>query len=124
MKFHRLIKESKLFWPTEIIISDGCIDSDNSGYFPTLNVIWNFAEKNQDKINPWHEIMSWAIYCGFHKLACERINDKNPTIYFHDLDFKYVELKFTESLYMQNRKNKSPLNYPKQIRRQYRRHYS
>jgi hypothetical protein len=122
MKFHRLIRESKLFWPSEILISDGSAKNENEGFFPTLNKVWNNAEFKQERINSWHEIMSWAIFCSFHKLACQKVilNDLSP-IKFNDIDMSFVEIKFIESLYSQN---SGKLNWPKQIRRQYKRHYS
>lgn len=114
MKFTRLFKESKLFWPAEISISDGQLRSEGRGLFPTLNAAWNKAEGSQSKVNEWHELMSWAIFCGFHKAACEHLKNKDfSPVKFSELDRNYIESKLSESL-----KSVYP-SWPKQMRSQY-----
>jgi len=114
MKFSRLFKEGILFWPCEIDISDGELIGDEGGYFPLFNKASDEADKRAESINDWHEVMSWAISCGLHKLACEKLkkNDKSPII-ISEIDRIYVQSKFSESLFGEHS------DWPKQIRRQY-----
>ncbi|WP_226645332.1 hypothetical protein [Microbulbifer variabilis] len=99
MKFSRLIKESRLFWPREISISDGELIGEGRGTFPTLLSTWDRVEKLQDRVNEWHEIMSYAIFCGFHKQAIEKLTSgAMPVVTFDEIDFKYVGLKVIEHL--------------------------
>lgn len=115
MKFSRLLRESQLFWPSSINISDGELKGSDGGYFPTLSKEWNLAEERQQKINEWHDIMSWPIFCGFHKLACEKLKRNDiPLMYFNEIDFDYVESKLLESL------NATYPSWSKYMRIQYR----
>lgn len=99
MKFSRLYKESKLFWPTEIPIDDGELLKGDGGYFPTLSKILRKTEESQNKINNWHQLMSWAIFCGFHKKAVTHLKNGNLSpVKFSELDQSYVESKVSESL--------------------------
>jgi hypothetical protein len=99
MKFRRLVKESNLFWPSEIIISDGKLHDSGGGYFPALSEVCRKAEDTQQGSNDWHNLMCWAIFCGFHRLACKKfkVNDLS-FIKYCDIDFQYVEQKLIESL--------------------------
>jgi hypothetical protein len=115
MKFRRLLHESKLFWPSEIVISDGKLHDNGGGYFPTLSGVWERAEETQQNLNDWHNLMCWAIFCGYHKLACERLKGDDLTpLQFQNIDFQYVERKLLESLMG------SDPSWPKQMRSQYR----
>ena len=114
MKFSRLFKESRLFWPSEIIISDGELRKGGGGFFPTLNRVWDEVEEVQSKINEWHNIMSWAMFCGFHKAACQRLQDGDLSpVKYSEIDRRYIESKMSENL-----KVVYP-SYPKYMRSQY-----
>ncbi len=114
MKFSRLLKESRLFWPSEIDISDGVLQAEGRASFPNLFEIWSKTEESQAQINEWHALMSWAVFCGFHRAASEHLSreDLSPVKFF-EIDRKYVALKVYESL-----KAVYP-SYPKQMRSQY-----
>ena len=115
MKFSRLFKESTLFWPAEIAISDGQLRSDGGGYFPTLNAVWAKVEEAQSQINDWHDLMSWAMFCGFHKAACEHLKNGDLTpVKIAEVSRTYVESIICESLM-----SVYP-SWPKQMRSQYR----
>lgn len=98
MKFSRLFKESQLFWPAEIPIDDGYFQGDDGGFFPTLSAVWDKSEKLQSQINEWHGLMSWAIFCGLHKAACEHLKngDLSP-VRLVEIDRVYVESKISEA---------------------------
>jgi hypothetical protein len=115
VKFSRLLKESRLFWPSEVDISDGVIQEGGKASFGNLSEVWNKAEESQSRINEWHTLMSWAVFCGFHRAAQERLSngDLSP-LKFSDIDRHYVALKVSESLKMVYP------SYPKQMRSQYR----
>lgn len=99
MKFSRLYNESKLFWPSEIPIEDGELREGNGGYFPSLSLTWQKAESAQHKINDWHEIMSWVIFCGFYKAACEHLKSGNLSpVKISELDQPYMATRVIESL--------------------------
>jgi len=99
MKFSRLIKESRLFWPQEISIVDGELLGENSGNFPTLSSTWDRVEQLQDKVNEWHEIMSYVIFCGFHKQAVDKLtNGDSSAVKFNEINFHYVNLRLQEHL--------------------------
>lgn len=104
----------KLFWPKVIDISDGELRNDGGGYFPILSQAWNKAEASTDKWSEWHQLMVWALFCGYHKLACESLSNNQTKILFSDIDKKYVEQKLSESLFATTEPN-----YPRQMRRAY-----
>lgn len=114
MKFSRLFKESKLFWPAEIRIDDGKLRSEGGGSFPSLSKVWDEAEFAQSSINEWHSLMSWVIFCGFHKEACNKLagGDTSP-VKLAELEKQYMASKYSESL-----KIVYP-SWPKQMRSQY-----
>ena len=114
MKFSRLLRESRLFWPHEIRIDDGGVEKGGGGYFPTLSAIWDDVEVRQNEINEWHSLMSWIVFCGFYKAACERKKAGNAkTVRFSELDQKYMATKLAENL-----KAVYP-SFPRQMRSQY-----
>jgi hypothetical protein len=99
MKFSRLLREGKLFWPHKIYVGDGELQEEDGVYFPTLSDAWNKAEELENNLNEWHELMSWAIFCGAHKLACEALKLGGVEyIYIKDIDHNYVQTQFSESL--------------------------
>ncbi len=110
MKFSRLIKESRLFWPDEIAISDGV----GKKAFPNLCEVWSASEEHQNEINDWHNIMSWAIFCGFDERARDKIkSDDLSPVKFSEIDLMYVESVFNHNL------NVVYPSWPKQMRSQY-----
>tara|TARA_A200000113_G_scaffold206639_1_gene203707 strand:+ start:284 stop:430 length:147 start_codon:yes stop_codon:yes gene_type:complete len=42
--------------------------------------------------------MVWAIFCGLHKLAIETLKSGGNEISIKNIDRRYVEYKFSESL--------------------------
>lgn len=99
MKLTRLIKQSRLFWPREISILDGRLLGEGRGVFATLDATYERVELRQSRVNEWHEIMSYAIYCGFHKRAMEKMASGSASIVrFDDIDFEYVALKVNAHL--------------------------
>ena len=101
MKFSRLLKEGRLFWPSEVRIDDGELRDGGGGYFPTLSKIWDDVEATQSKINEWHNLMSWIVFCGFHKAACERRSSGAASpVKFSELDRRYMASGFAENLHV------------------------
>lgn len=113
MKFSRIFKETKLIWPREIFIGDGELRSDGGGYFPTLSRVWDEAEVRSEKWSDWHQLMVWCIFGGFHRLARETLENGGNTVYFTDIDKRYVEAKFRENLFSNG------AGYGRQMRRAY-----
>ena len=114
MKFTRIFKETMLFWPSTIDISDGELLNDNSASFPTLSQVWDKAELSAGRWSEWHQLMVWAIFCGLRKLAMEELSKGSVAIKKNKIDVKYVEKKFSENLFT----NAQPC-YPRQMRRAY-----
>ena len=99
MKFSRLFKESSLFWPAEIRIDDGESKKGGGAYFQTLSKVWDEVELVQSDINEWHSLMSWIVFCGFHKAACERLSSGNVfPVKFSELDRQYMAERYSENL--------------------------
>ena len=114
MKFSRLLKESKLFWPSTIRIEDGELRAEGGGFFPTLSKVWGEVEVVQSSINEWHGLMSWVVFSGFHSIACSRLAAGNTTqVMFYELEQSYMAAKFNQNL-----KVVYP-SWPKQMRCQY-----
>ncbi|MBN58915.1 MAG: hypothetical protein CMI04_14625 [Oceanospirillaceae bacterium] len=97
MKLSRLIRESRLFWPSQVVISDGGLGEQGRGYFPTLCGVWDKAEIGQSKINEWHNLMSYVIFCAFHKAAYEKLSSGNKDpVRFDELDRFYMEKRILD----------------------------
>jgi hypothetical protein len=100
MKLSRLIRESRLFWPSQVIISDGELGEQGRGYFPTLCGAWDKAELVQSELNDWHDwhdLMSYVIFCAFHKAACEKLSSGNKDpVKFDELDRLYMEKRILD----------------------------
>ena len=114
MKFSRIFKETMLFWPSKINISDGKILESNKASFPALNNAWESAEVHAEIWSEWHQLMVWAIYGGLHRLAKEELGKGESIISKKDIDIRYVEKKFSDNLFT----NIEP-GYPRQMRRAY-----
>lgn len=97
MKFSRILKETRLIWASKINITDGTL-SEEGGYFPQLSAEWDLAEKRVSSLNEFNELMVWAIFCGLHKLAIETLKSGGNEISIRNIDHRYVEHKFAESL--------------------------
>ena len=92
MKFSRLKRESALFWPKEIDISDGEFVGENGARFPTMIAIKDRVEEHQGTINEWHSIMSWSVFVGYHTAAKEKLkNGDLSKVRFSDIDWSVVE---------------------------------
>jgi len=114
MKFSRIFKETKLFWPSTIEISDGEQRDDGSAIFPCLVHAWEKAEISAEKWSELHQLMVWAIYGGLHRLAKNEYANGASKIEKSNIDVKYVENKFSENLF-----TKIEPMYPKQYRNIY-----
>lgn len=115
MKFSRLLKESRLYWPSQVSIEDGELKDNGGGFFPTLSKTWDRSELLQNEVNEWHSLMSWVIFCGFHRAACEslRSGSTNPVRY-SDLNRQYMQGRLQESL------QATYPSWPKHMRSQFR----
>lgn len=114
MKFSRAYRQTKLLWKSDISIVDGKLLESDGGFFPELNKAWDEAELRAESWSEWHQLMVWAIYCGLHKLARESLSIKKEAIKLGDVDIRYIEKRFSESLFS----NTIP-TYPRQMRRAY-----
>jgi hypothetical protein len=113
MKFSRLKRESALFWPKEIDISDGEFVGENGARFPTMIAIKDRVEEHQGTINEWHSIMSWSVFVGYHTAAKEKLkNGDLSKVRFSDIDWSVVERHFSGTLF-------GPNNWPRVMRSQY-----
>ena len=84
-------------WPTQIDITDGIL-SGTGGNFSKLGAAWDLAEERVKSLNEFNDLMVWAIYCGLHKLAMETLKSGDTEIKINNINLKYVEYKFWESL--------------------------
>ena len=99
MKFSRLRKEGKLYWPSEIDISDGILHENGGARFTKMVEIEERSSDLAMKINEWNHIFSWSIYVGFHHLAKERLkSNQGQTIKYTEIDWAVVESHFFRSL--------------------------
>lgn len=113
MKFSRIYRETKLLWPSSVFIEDGELREGGGGYFPTLNEIWTDVECASENWSEWHQLMVWCIFCGYHKLACEGLVNLVNEVTFNNIDRRYVESRFTESLFSPD------TEYRRQMKRAY-----
>ena len=114
MKFSRIYRETKLFWPSSVLINDGELRSSGGGYFPSLSKAWDKAEESAEKWSEWHQLMVWAIFGGFHSLAIREFEKGSLRIMKKDIDCRYIEEKFAENLFTDTQPG-----YPRQMRRAY-----
>src|SRR5690625_703014 len=116
MKFSRLKRESKLFWPGEVDISDGKLGSEGTVQFPTLAATQERAEKQQCAINEWHSLFNWCVYVGYHAAAKSKLeSDHFQSVYYSEIDWKLVEAHLIGTL-------SQPSSYwPKHMKRQFNR---
>ncbi len=116
MKFSRLIRESKLFWPKEIDISDGEIIKKGSARFPTLSEVRERAAENQCLINEWHGLFNWCVFVGYHSAARHKIERGEADIVrLSEIDWDLVESHLLETL------NSTENWWPRRFKRQFQR---
>ena len=114
MKFSRVYKESKLFWPSTVFVGDGELREGGGGFFPTLSEVWRNAELSGEKWSEWHQLMVWAIFGGYHDLAIQALKEGKTHIHKKDLNAKSIEKTFSENLFTPT----APC-YPRQMKRAY-----
>jgi len=114
MKFSRIFRQATLFWPAQIDISDGELRDGSGGYFPQLSRIWNSAESHTDGWSEWHKLMTWAIFCAFHKAAVANFRANKSIVTKKELEMSYIVARFEESLFAPNP------SYPSWMRKSYR----
>ena len=90
MKFSRLMRESKLFWPATIRVDDGVEAGSDGARFPQLIIAQEKAEAAQDKINEWHSLINWSINVGFHTIAKRALKNGSTIVHYKDIDQKVV----------------------------------
>lgn len=97
MKFEKIYRESILFWPNTIDISDGkFIEETNGFYLKNLSSAWNKAEELAS--NEWQDLMVWTLFKMIHTKAEE--NFKKGVLYvdIQSLDLEELKSKYLEDL--------------------------
>jgi hypothetical protein len=103
MKFSAIFDRAKTFWPEVIDISDGKLTGGDGAHFGQLSSICRDVEVKASLVDSWQEIMSWAIFCGFHKLASARLRSGDKrSVKLSEIDIGYVQERFAQSLYRED----------------------
>jgi hypothetical protein len=112
MNFRRAVKEALLFFPSELTVSIG---SNGKGSSNNLAKAWEFAEDSSSNASVWAQLAVWSVGCALFRLAEEAGSQGYRFAYKKNIDFKYVEFKFAESLLTPN------TWFPGEIKRAYQR---
>jgi len=91
MKLSRLKKESRLFWPDKVDISDGIMNKNGSIRFPNLASIQDKTEIEQSSLNIWHDLINWSIYVGYVNAAkIKYLAGEELVVYYKEIDWELV----------------------------------
>lgn len=102
MVFSEIYKKVIEHWPDEIDISDGENVNWEEGSFRTLSGYWCNIEKYCSDKSDAVQLIVWAVYCGFHRLATVCFMNGGGSVQKTELDLHYIALRFEQSLFDTN----------------------
>jgi hypothetical protein len=115
MNYCRAIREALLLFPAELIVSNPHRLPNEMAKSSNLAKAWERAEVLTKTWSVWHQVAVWSVGCALHRLVREEAAKGAHTVHKSEIDRKYAEFKFAESLLTPN------TWIPRHIRRAYRR---
>lgn len=115
MNSRRAIREALLLFPTELIVSNPERAQETTARSCNLAIAWEKAEDLTKDWSVWHQLAVWSVGCALHRLVQQEGAKGALSVNKHQLDRKYVEFKFAESLLTSNNW------FPRQVKRAYQR---
>ena len=86
-------------WPPEVGIAEASVMSEGGGTFPALTRLADEIDEQTRGESEVLHLMSWAAFCGFHRLAYERYSAGDRSVRRAEVDRGHVRSKFEESLF-------------------------
>jgi hypothetical protein len=115
MNYRRAIREALMLFPAELVTSNAEKDPEAVVRSRNLAHAWENAENLTKSWSVWHQLAVWSIGCALHRLVKQEGAKGALSVSKHQLDRKYVEFKFAESLLTANNW------HPRQVKRAYQR---